>query len=340
LPDVDARAVPRRPAPAGSYRAPAWLPGGHAQTIWPYFLRRPHVAFRRELVITPDDDEWAFDWLDAQAPPDAPLVVLFHGLEGSSESHYARWLLHALAARRWRGVVTHFRGCAGTPNHTPRAYHSGDYEEVEGMLRAVRERADGVTRIFACGVSLGGSALLNWLGRRGTGATEMIAGAAAVCAPLDLMAAGHAIDRGANRIYARNFLRTLKPKALAMARRFPAVLDAQRIGSARSMWAFDDAVTARLHGFDGTEDYWKRASSRPWLRSVGVPTLVLNALNDPFVPASSLPGLDDVARAVTLEQPAGGGHMGFLTGPPPGRLDWLPRRLLAFFDDADAASVA
>src|SRR5688500_947305 len=318
-------------APVGTYRAPAWLPGGHAQTIWPYFLRRPQVAIRREIVVTPDDDEWAFDWLDADALSDAPLVVLFHGLEGSSESHYARWMLRALAARRWQGVVTHSRGCAGAPNRTPRAYHSGDHEEIEAMLQAVRARVDAQTPIFACGISLGGSALLNWLGRRGATAADAIARAAAVCAPLDLMACGLAIDRGANRIYARNFLQTLKPKALAMAVRFPGLLDTQRIRDARSLWAFDDVVTSRLHGFEGTADYWTRASSKPWLAKIGVPTFVLNARNHPFVPASSLPAVGDVSPAVTLEQPAGGGHMGFLTGPAPGRLDWLPERVMSFF---------
>lgn len=328
--------APRTTAPdssfAGEYRAPLWLPGGHAQTIWPYFLRRPNVATRREVVVTPDDDEWAFDWLRGHAVADAPLVVLFHGLEGSSASHYVRWFLRALVARRWRAVVPHFRGCAGSPNRRPRAYHSGDYEEVESMLAAVRARVGATTRVYACGISLGGSALLNWLGRRGATAADSIAGAAAVCAPLDLMASGLAIDAGANRIYARNFLQTLKPKALAMATRFPGTLDANRIRAARSMWSFDDAVTSRLHGFDGTADYWTRASSKPWLAAIAIPTLVLNARNDPFVPAASLPTPGEVAESVVLEQPSQGGHVGFLTGRPPGRLDWLPERVLEFFE--------
>lgn len=326
-----ARAGDAGHVPTGSYRSPAWLPGGHAQTIWPYFLRRPRVESRREIVQTPDGDEWAFDWLAADAEHDAPLVVLFHGLEGSADSHYARWLLRAIADRRWRGVVAHFRGCAGAPNRTARAYHSGDHEEVDAMLQAVRARVEADATVFACGVSLGGSALLNWLGRRGATAVSTISRAAAVCAPIDLMACGLAIDRGANRIYARNFLQTLKPKALAMAARFPGTLDPQRIREANSMWAFDDVVTSRLHGFEGTADYWTRASSKPWLASIRLPTLVLNARNDPFVPAGSLPGPYDVAAAVVLEQPAEGGHMGFLTGRPPGRLDWLPQRVLAFF---------
>lgn len=325
-PDVDAAL-----APPGPYRAPGWLPGGHAQTIWPYFLRRPGVPLRRERVATSDGDFWAFDWLDAPASPGAPLVVLFHGLEGSSGSHYARALFVRLAVLGWRGVVPHFRGCADEPNRLPRAYHSGDHEEIAAMLAAVRARVAPGTALYACGVSLGGSALLNWLGRGGAQAGDVVARAAAVSAPLDLMAAGRAIDAGANRLYAAHFLQTLKPKARAMAERFPGRLDASRIAQVRTMWAFDDLVTAPLHGFHDTPDYWTRASSRPWLHAIRVPTLVLNARNDPFIPGDSLPGAHEVAADVVLEQPAGGGHVGFATGAPPGRLDWLPRRVTAFF---------
>jgi len=317
------------------YRAPRWLAGGHAQTIWPYFLRRPHVSMRRERVDTPDGDFWLFDWLDAAVSnADAPLVVLFHGLEGSSASHYARALFARLAALGWRGVVPHFRGCADTPNRLPRAYHSGDFEEVAAMLDAVRARAPRDVPMWACGVSLGGSALLNWLGRAGMGARAIVARAAAVSAPIDLMAAGQAIDRGLNRLYASHFLHTLKPKALSMAQRFPGHIDASAVARVRSMWAFDDVVTSRLHGFADTADYWTRASCKPWLASIRVPTLVLNARNDPFVPGESLPGPADVAEHVVLEQPAQGGHVGFMTGPMPGRLDWLPNRLVAFFAHA------
>jgi predicted alpha/beta-fold hydrolase len=315
------------------YRAPVWLAGGHAQTIWPYFLRRPDVPLRREAVETPDGDVWMFDWLDAPAARAAPLVVLFHGLEGNSYSHYARALLVELANLGWRGVVPHFRGCAGEPNRRPRAYHSGDYEEVGAMLAAIRARVTAQTKLYACGVSLGGSALLNWLGRHREAAGEIVQRAASVSAPLDLMAAGVAIDRGLNRIYASHFLMSLKPKALDMARRFPGTLEPSRIRRVRSMWDFDDLVTSPLHGFSGTTDYWTRASSKPWLASVAVPTLVLNARNDPFVPGPSLPRASEVSPAVVLEQPADGGHVGFLTGRAPGRIDWLPRRLIAFFAD-------
>ena len=322
--------------PPGPYRAPRWLPGGHAQTIWPYLLRRPDLPMRRERVDTRDGDRWWFDWLDLPAAAGAPLVVVFHGLEGGSRSHYVRALFSELAAHGWRGVVPHFRGCPDEPNLTPRAYHSGDHEEIAAMLDSVRSRVAPETAVYACGVSLGGSALLNWLGRAGTAASQSVAKAAAISAPLDLMAAGLAIDRGWNRIYARNFLQTLRPKALAMAARFPGVIDASRVRTARSMWAFDDVVTSLLHGFAGTGDYWSRASSKPWLRGIAIPTLVVNARNDPIVPGASLPGNDEVSPAVVLEQPAEGGHAGFLTGPAPGRLDWMPRRLVAFFASVQA----
>ena len=316
----------------GAYVAPAWLPGGHAQTIYPALQRRVPVRYRRQRVDTPDGDFVDFDWLDVQvANGTTPLVVLFHGLEGNSSSHYALALMRHLAGIGWRGVVPHFRGCSGEPNRLPRAYHSGDYADVGWML-ATLHRLEPAVPLFAVGVSLGGSALLNWLGREEHRAGEFVAAAAAVSTPLDLTAAGIAIGQGLNRVYSRHFLGTLVPKALAMADRFPDVLDARAIAGVGSMYAFDDVVTAPLHGFDGTDDYWKRASSKPWLRAITVRTLVLNAKNDPFIPAASLPSPTEASRAVTLEQPAHGGHAGFLGAPFPGRLDWLPQRLVRFFD--------
>jgi len=313
-----------------SYSAPRWLAGGHAQTIWPYRLRRPSVELRRERIATADGDFWDFDWLDAPSA-DAPIVVVFHGLEGSSDSHYARSLLVAAARAGWRGVVPHFRGCSGEPNRLPRAYHSGDHQEIGAMLAAIRRAVPHPIPLHAVGVSLGGSALLNWLGRQGSAAAQTVTTAAAVSAPLDLMAAGISIGRGVNRIYTAYFLSSLKPKSIAMAGRFPGLLDPARLRRVRTMWEFDDAVTAPLHGFAGVADYWTRGSSKPWLRDVSVPTLVLNARNDPFIPAESLPTVRDVSASITLEQPAHGGHVGFASGRFPGHVGWLPARLLHYF---------
>ena len=317
------------------YVAPSWLPGGHAQTIYPFVLPRPEIPVRRERIDTPDGDFWDVDWIDAPfARAGVPTLILFHGLEGSSGSHYARALMAEVCAQGWRGVIPHFRGCGGEANLRPRAYHSGDHSEIGAMLEALKIRIaalDASSPCHAVGVSLGGSALLNWLGRAGDSARSHLVAAAAVSAPIDLTQAGAAIDRGLNRIYARHFLQTLRPKGLSLAARFPGILDADKVRRARSMYEFDDAVTAPLHGFDSASDYWHRASAKPWLVKIVLPTLVLNARNDPFVPACSLPAAGEASIAVVLEQPATGGHVGFLSGPFPGNLRWLPRRLLQFF---------
>lgn len=318
--------------PTPAYCAPWWLPGAHLQTIWP--LARKGAAFRyyRERRDTPDGDFIDLDW--TSAPPAAagntPLVVLFHGLEGSSQSHYARALMRAVSAAGWLGVVPHFRGCSGEPNRLARAYHSGDSDEIDWILHDLHQRF-AHRPLFAAGVSLGGNALLKWLGERGLAAAERLDGAAAICPPLDLALSGHALAKGFNRLYTRHFLATLKHKALSKAARHPGLCDPQRVSAARSLYEFDDAFTGPVHGFDGASDYWQRASSKPWLRHIRVPTLLLCAANDPFVPGAALPTAGDLPDSVRFECTAGGGHVGFLTAPWPGRLDWLPQRLLAHF---------
>ncbi len=311
-----------------AYRSPWWLPGSHLQTIYPYLRLRPAPpTYRRERVEMADADFVDFDWVDG--PADAPVLVLFHGLEGSSKSHYAGAILGAAVARGWRGVVPHWRGCGGEANRLARAYHSGDYIELESMLAAIRERT-GSAPLLAVGVSLGGNVLLNWLGREKEKSRAWLRAAASVSAPIDLVASGTALDRGLNRIYARNFLKTLVPRALEKLRRYPGLYDEERVRRVTTIHDFDDLVTAPLHGFKDVMDYWTRASSKPWLKEIGLPTLVLNARNDPFVPGASLPGPAEVSAAVTLETPAAGGHVGFVSGGYPGSLDWFSSRLLSF----------
>ena len=317
------------------YHAPAWLPGSHSQTIYPLLIKPAAPAYRRERWETPDGDFIDLDWNDAAAQtlasaPRVPLLLLFHGLEGSSQSHYARALMRALSIAGRPGVVVHFRGCSGEPNRLPRAYHSGDSDEIDWILRRFRQRY-GDRPLYAAGVSLGGNALLKWLGERGDEAASVIDAAAAVSAPFDLAACGHHLARGFNRVYSRHFLQTLKPNAAAKLRRFPGLFDARRLREASTVYAFDDAVTAPLHGFAGVDDYWRRASSKPWLAAIRVPTLLVNARNDPFLPTGTLPRRDEVGREVRLDFPAHGGHAGFVSGRLPGELDWLPQRLLHFF---------
>ena len=311
-----------------SYRAPWWLPGRHLQTLYPALALRPRPPrYRRSRWELPDGDFTDLDWLDG--PAGAPVVVLFHGLEGDSRSPYAAALMQALARRGWRGVVPHFRGCSGEPNRLARAYHSGDAEEIGMLLGRLHAEAGGP--LFAAGISLGGNALLKWLAREGPAAGALVRAAAAACAPLDLVAAGAALRRGFNRVYTHAFLRTLKPKTLAKLDRHPGLFDRAAMQRARTFDEFDDLFTAPVHGYAGVLDYWRRASSKPDLARITVPTLVINARNDPFLPGRRLPGPSEVSPAVTLEQPAGGGHVGFVTGPFPGHIRWLPERVLAFF---------
>ncbi len=315
------------------YRAPAWLPGGHAQTIWPVVRKGAPPPYRRQRWETPDGDFIDVDWLEAPQEAGAPLAVLFHGLEGSSASHYAATLMHALGRRGWGGAVPHFRGCSGEPNRLPRAYHSGDSAEIDWVLRRMRTLFPQ-RPLFAAGISLGGNALLKWAGEQEGAARDVVQAAAVVCAPLDLTAAGRALQRGFNRVYAKRFLFTLKPGALAKLERFPGLFDRGRMLASTTLYEFDDAVTAPMHGFRDAADYWLRASSKPWLPGVRLPTLVLNALNDPFLPRQALPMPQQVSASVTLDYPEGGGHVGFVSGAFPGHLDWLPQRLLSFFDSA------
>ena len=291
---------------------------GHFETIRAALFPPARVAFQRSRWETPDGDFIDVDFAGDAALP--RLAVVFHGLEGCSDSHYARLLSRALPDAGWRVAIPHWRGCSGEPNRKPRAYHSGDSAEVDWILRRFPAPVDAI------GVSLGGNALLKWLGERGTEARPVVRRAAAISAPLDLSAAGRALDRGLNRLlYTRMFLSTLKPKSLAKLAVFPGICDADRLRASRTFREFDDVFTAPLHGFRGVEHYWSSSSSGPWLKHIAVPALVLNARNDPFLPEQHLvAAAREAASCVLLEFPPRGGHVGF-----PGT--WLAQRLIDFF---------
>ena len=308
------------------FRAPRWLPGGHLQTIWPALFSKASPvappAYRRERWSTPDGDFIDVDFVDA-ADAAAPLLVLFHGLEGSSRSHYALAFAHRAALLGWSYAVPHFRGCSGELNLAPRAYHSGDFEEIGWVLERLRARQ--AAPLLAVGISLGGNALLRWAEEAGDTAAATARAVAAVCSPIDLAAGGHAIGRGFNRqVYTRMFLRTMKAKALRKWQQHPGLFDRERLRATRTLYEFDNLFTAPLHGFRDTDDYWARASAKPHLQRIRIPALVLNARNDPFVPASCLPAVHEVGRVVTLWQPAHGGHVGFAHGRFPGHVQSLP----------------
>lgn len=318
---------------ARPFEAPRWLRGAHAQTLYgALFARVPRAPLRRERWETPDGDFVDVDLVDG--PERAPWVHLFHGLEGSSASPYARAVMDHVRRRGWRGSVMHFRGCSGEPNRLPRAYHSGDSDEIDWVLRATKRRA-GSAPLHAVGVSLGGNALAKWLGERGADAVAIVESAALVSAPVDLTAAGDALERGFARLYTRHFLVSLRRTALRKLERFPRLFDAQAVRRARTLRDFDDVVTAPLHGFRDARDYWTRASAKPWLGAIRVPTLMINARDDPFLPASALPTQREVAAAVKLQFSDRGGHVGFVSGSFPGHIDWLPERILHFFEQRE-----
>ncbi len=313
-----------------TYRAPWWLPGGNVQTIWPaLFSKRfhgPAPVYQRERWATPDADFIDVDWLGSDSNP--PLLVLFHGLEGTSASHYALAFAHWARERGWRFCVPHFRGCSGELNLAPRAYHSGDFEEVGWILQRLRTLHRG--SIVAVGISLGGNALLRWAEEAGDSAGATVRAVAAVSAPVDLAASGHSIGRGFNRqVYTRMFLRTMKAKALRKLVQHPGLFSRDKVLAARDLYAFDNVFTAPLHGFRDTDDYWSRGSAQPHLHRIRIPALVLNALNDPFVPAASLPR-QAPGKHVTLWQPVHGGHVGFPGGRWPGHVLALPDAVMGW----------
>ncbi len=322
------------------FRAPWWLPGGHAQTIWPARLGQQATSpdgqalrYRRERWTTPDGDFIDVDHLDEAAAPDAPLLVLFHGLEGSSQGLYALAFAHWARRAGWRYAVPHFRGCSGELNLAPRAYHSGDFEEIGWILGRLRARESNA--LHAVGISLGGNALLRWAEASGEAAASVARAVAAVCSPVDLAASGRAIGRGFNRqVYTRMFLRTMVPKAMAKLAQHPGLFNGEAMLAVRDLYAFDNLFTAPLHGFASTEDYWARASAKPQLAQIRIPTLLLNARNDPFVPAASLPQPDQVGRHVTLWQPEHGGHVGFPGGRFPGHVRSLPDGVMGWLAQA------
>jgi predicted alpha/beta-fold hydrolase len=318
-----------------NYRSPWWLPGGHLQTIYArYRGAAGDVCYRRERWQTPDDDFIDLDWIDGPQSADK-LLVLFHGLEGCSRSHYALTMMSMARQCGWRAVVPHFRGCSGEPNRLARSYHSGDSEEVDWILRRVKERHPNF-KMFAMGVSLGGNMLLKWLGERGATACGVIERAAGVSVPLDLPAAARVLDCGANRlIYTRHFLCTLKRKILAKIAAHGLRLDARQVMRASTFREIDDLYTAPIHGFKGAEDYWTRSSSKPWLKHIATPTLLINARNDPFLPAAALPGQAEISAAVDTLYPDSGGHAGFLSGAVAGNLRWLPKTLFGFFENTN-----
>lgn len=311
-----------------------WLPGPHLPTIAARMLRRvPLPATTRVRIPTGDGDTLAIERIEGAAG--APRLIVFHGLEGGLHSAYARGLLHAARARKWWADLVLWRTCDGTlVNDAPRTYHSGASDDADTALKYIV--SDDPSR--ACvlvGVSLGGNVMLKWMGERAASVMPNVRGAVAVSVPYDLAAASRQLERGFSSVYGRFFLKSLKRKALAKLERFPGLADRDAVRRARTLWEFDDAMTAPAHGFVDAADYYRQSSSLQFLLDVRVPTVLLNARNDPFLPDSVLDRVSEAAvrnEYIRCVFPAGGGHVGFVAGTFPWRarywmegsvLDWL-----------------
>jgi predicted alpha/beta-fold hydrolase len=309
-----------------TYTPAWWVPGSHLQTLWGKLVRRaPVVPTRAERWTTPDDDEIELRRLDAPsgAHDRTPRLLLLHGLEGTIRSHYLRGILAQARRRGWAADVLIFRGCNGEVNRAPRLYHSGETTDLDFTVR--RLIAENPRQpIVATGFSLGGNVLLKWLGEQGEAVPEQFRAAATISVPYDLERGSRHIERGFARIYGRHFLRTLREKALAKLRQHPGLFDEQRLLLATSLFEFDDAVTAPMHGFTSATDYYSRSSSWPYLSMVRRPTLLLSAFDDPFLPREVAHRVSVLARSnafLSVEFHEQGGHVGFVSG----RLPWRAR---------------
>jgi len=295
-----------------------WLPGAHAQTLWGKFFRRPEIHDTRiERLETPDGDFLNLHHLDA--PPGSPILLMLHGLEGSVRSHYIQGLLTEARQRGWRAAVLVFRSCGGELNRLERSYHSGETGDLAFVLNHLHSAFPGAPLVLA-GVSLGGNVLLKYLGEQGTSISPLIKAAAAVSVPYDLSRSSRYIDRGFSRVYQWNFLRTLRAKAMAKVERFPDLPAGRQLATVRTMFDFDEHFTAPVHGFLGAADYYTKSSSLGWLETISIDTLLLSAVNDPFLPGEVL---DDVRRKARhnpklhVEFTSHGGHVGFVEGRNP-----------------------
>jgi len=314
---------------AGGFRPAWWLPGPHAQTLWPALARRtPLPPLVHEELTLPDGD-----FVDLHRSPRAhgPVVALFHGLEGSLHSHYARGLIAAVHRVGWRCVFMHFRGCGGRHNRLSRSYHSGDTGDIGFLLRTLAER-EPATPLAAVGVSLGGNALLKYLGEGDIPAS--LRAAVAVSVPLVLADGAERLHRGFSRIYERHLLRRLRRKFRDKFRGRPMPVPVDDLDALDSFRKFDGAITAPLHGFPDADDYYARSSSRQYLARIRTPTLIIQSADDPFLTQAALPRADELSESVWMELPEHGGHVGFTGGAFPWRPEyWLDNRVPAFLAD-------
>jgi len=300
------------------------------QTLWPYLFRRmPRVELRRERLGLPDGDFLDLDWTENSH---GPIVIVLHGLEGSSDSKYARGLLKAVHEHGWRGMVMHFRGCSGEHNRLPRSYHSGETTDLAYVVNLLRGR-EPEAPLFVVGFSLGGNVLLKWLGE--VGSQVPIKAAVAVSVPFLLDESAKRLDQGFSRVYQWGLMHSMRNAVAEKRKRMKLPLKIQDLSKLKTFRDFDEHITAPLHGFAGAEDYYRRSSSRQYLKGIVVPTLLIHAEDDPFMTTSVIPNKQELSDSTTLELCSNGGHVGFVSGICPWRPDyWLENRVLEYAEGA------
>jgi len=294
-----------------SYEPSRLLQGGHRQTIWPSLFRTVEdVTYQRERFELADGDFLDLDWMRG-GTPEAPVAIIAHGLEGSSERAYVKGLVRALHRRGWDVLAWNLRGCSGEPNRLLRTYHSGVSDDLDAIVQHVLGR--GVRQLAVLGFSLGGNVTLKWLGEQGERIDSRIVAGVGISVPVDLAGSARVMEGLSRRLYMVRFLRSLTEKMREKATRFPGEIELAGLEKMRTFAEFDGQFTAPIHGFASADDYWRRASSLPLLSEIRIPTLLVNALDDPFLSASCYPA--EVASSspdLTLLTPRWGGHVGFM----------------------------
>ena len=317
--------------PDSPYQPTALLANGHLQTIAASTLRRvPGVHYRRERLELPDGDFVDLDWAWAGEKPAGRLGIISHGLEGDSGRPYVRGMARALNQAGFDALAWNYRGCGGETNRLLRAYHLGDTDDLAAVVRYAVE-VKQYSEVFLTGFSAGGNVTLKYLGENAARVPSQVQRAAVFSVPTDLKASSVHIGRWQNQIYLRRFMNSLKEKMRVKAAHLPGQLDLTTLDQLRDFPQFDERYTAPLHGFASADDYYEQAASGRYLAGIRIPTLLVNALNDPFLPASCFPR--DAAKASPwffLETPAGGGHVGFNEGGPRGTY-YSERRAIDFF---------
>lgn len=306
-----------------------WLSNSHLQTLWPTLCRRAinDIAITRERFELPDGDFVDLDWSGSGS---GPIVIILHGLEGSIASPYAKGMLHAISRHGWRGVLMHFRCCSGERNRLPRTYHSGETGDINTVVQALSCREPFVP-MAAMGFSLGGNVLLKWLGE--SGQSNVLKAAIAISVPFELDKSVNRINQGFSKLYQWHLLRSLYDKMQWKFREQTAPFPMPPLSELHTIRDFDEAVTAPLHGFANAEDYYAKSSCRQYLRDIHVPTLLLQAKDDPFMTEDLLPTLDELSSAITLELTEKGGHVGFVSGSLPWQAEyWLEQRVPIFLE--------